>query len=174
MCFTFLGYAIAIVYLFLDINERKIRTCAVVSQRPRFGCGTVLVLAARGSCITMAIATYRHQPSLFWLLCATNIPSVLGETQASYAFGKSPRSTSGGCWLRQASSVSEEPGDLCWILPDMEVGYNVGIVEMPTRELYFGIAVLDLNDWYLDIIHIHPARSSNLFQLASIHLSNCP
>ena len=75
-CFTFRGYAIAIVCLFLDINERNIRTCAAVSQRQRFGCGTVLVLATRGSWITMAIATYHHQPSLFWLLCATNIPSV--------------------------------------------------------------------------------------------------
>lgn len=35
--------------MFLDINERKIRTCAVVSQRQRFGCGTVLVLATHGS-----------------------------------------------------------------------------------------------------------------------------
>lgn len=152
------------------IYVRTVRTCVVVSQRQRFGCGTVLVLATRVSWITITIATYRHQltkknwkyenvewthkhgislcsSSLFLLLCATNIPSVLGETQASYAFGKSPRSTSGGCWLRQASSVSEEPGDFCWILPDMEVGYNVGIVEMPIQELYFGIAVLDLNDW---------------------------
>ena len=133
----------------LDINEKYMYVQYVrvlLSAKDRgLAAAPFWCWATRGSCIT--IATYRHQPSLFWLLCATNIPSVWGETQASYAFGKSPRSTSGGCWLRQASSVSEEPGDLCWILPDMEVGYNVGIVEMPIQELYFGIAVLDLNDW---------------------------